>query len=122
MPNADLDNWEAVMSSNKLKREYPGSIKNLLLRGCYLRNVDMCYGIVIYVGMNTKIMKNTKKPPSKMSDVMKKMNKMLYTVFFFQLIIILLFATLSMKWRSDEKGKHGYFGAVSINSLSIGRR
>jgi magnesium-transporting ATPase (P-type) len=59
------------------------NIKSTLLRGCTLRNTEWVYGIVIYVGNNTKIMKNAKKPPRKISNLMKKMNFMLYTVFAF---------------------------------------
>ena len=59
------------------------SIKNLLLRGCYLRNIDYCIGLVVYVGNESKIMKNAKKPPKKTSNIMIKMNHMLYTVFGF---------------------------------------
>jgi len=68
------------------------SIKNLILRGCFVRNTKLAYGIVVYTGMKTKIMKNMKKPPHKVSNVMKKMNHMLYTVFVFQVLIILSFA------------------------------
>jgi len=74
------------------------SIKNLLLRGCFLRNIDYCVGLVIYVGKESKIMKNAKKPPKKVSNIMIKMNYMLYTVFAFQLIIIIIYATLSVLW------------------------
>jgi magnesium-transporting ATPase (P-type) len=62
---------------------YMFSIKNLLLRGCYLRNIDYCIGLVIYVGQESKIMKNAKKAPKKVSKMMTKMNYMLYTVFGF---------------------------------------
>jgi magnesium-transporting ATPase (P-type) len=74
------------------------SIKNLLLRGCYLRNIDCCYGIVIYVGDESKIMKNSKKVPKKISNIMIKMNHMLYTVFAFQFALILAFASLQLHW------------------------
>lgn len=54
-----------------------------MLRGSYVRNTKSAFGVVVYTGMDTKIMKNSKKPPHKVSNVMKKMNKMLYTVFAF---------------------------------------
>ena len=59
------------------------SIKNMLLRGCFLRNIEYCVGLVIYVGDETKIMKNAKKPPKKVSAIMTMMNYMLYSVFAF---------------------------------------
>ena len=46
-----------------------------------MRNIDNCLGLVIYVGTESKIMKNAKKPPKKVSNIMRKMNYMLYTVF-----------------------------------------
>lgn len=44
---------------------------------------------------------------------MKKMNLMLYTVFVFQILIILLFATLNNKWAKDNYGAHYETGKSS---------
>ena len=55
-------------------------------------------------------MKNSKKPPHKVSNVMKMMNKMLYTVFVFQVLIIILFASLNFKWGKDNLGKKPEIG------------
>ena len=43
----------------------------MLLRGCYLRNIAYCVGLVVYVGNESKIMMNAKKPPKKISYIMK---------------------------------------------------
>lgn len=84
LPNENLDKWDArLFFKNKSQKPLIGSIKNLLLRGCYVRNTNFGIGIVIYTGMNTKIMKNLKKPPHKVSNIMRLMNKMLYSVFIF---------------------------------------
>ena len=82
-PNPSLDNWEANISSAQLRKVKPCNIKNLMLRGCTLKNTKWCYGIAVYVGHSTKIMKNQKDPPRKISNVMRMMNYMLYTVFAF---------------------------------------
>lgn len=83
-PNENLEQWDANLI---LSDGNPTSLKisNLLLRGCFLRNVEYCYGIVVYTGKETKIMKNAKKPPRKVSNLMRMMNYMLYTVFMFQI-------------------------------------
>lgn len=52
----------------------------------------------MYVGNQTKIMMNSKPQPTKVSNVMKLMNQMLFQVFMFQLLIILFFASMSMIW------------------------
>lgn len=70
-------------------------------------------GIVVYTGMDTKIMKNLKKPLYKMSNLMKMMNKMLYSVFAFQLLLIAVFAGLDVKWINDNQLKHFYLKLVS---------
>ena len=75
--NASIDHWEGSISSTTLKKVHACSIKNLLLRGCSLRNTPYVYGIVIYVGTQTKIFMNSKKPPRKVSNLMRKMNHML---------------------------------------------
>jgi magnesium-transporting ATPase (P-type) len=73
-----------------------------MLRGCTLRNIQYCYGVCCYVGENTKIFKNSKKAAPKVSFVMKMMNNMLLTVFALQLLIIICFSLLSLKWMGDN--------------------
>ena len=87
------------MQVQRSKAKVPvASIKNLLLRGCFVRNTDYGIGIVIYTGMTTKIMKNLKKPPHKVSYIMRLMNKMLYSVFAFQLCLIFIYAGCNLDW------------------------
>jgi phospholipid-transporting ATPase len=50
------------------------SPKQLLLRGCKLRNTEYCIGFTVYMGAESKIMMNAKKPPTKVSNVQRKMN------------------------------------------------
>ena len=63
--------------------------------------------------METKIMKNLKKPLHKVSNIMRLMNKMLYSVFAFQFILITLFAGLDLKWIEDNAQQHAYLKIVS---------
>jgi magnesium-transporting ATPase (P-type) len=74
----------------------------MLLRGCYLRNIDYCVGLVIYVGAESKIMKNAKKPPKKVSAIMTTMNYLLYSVFAFQLTLIGTYSIVSVSWTNKE--------------------
>jgi magnesium-transporting ATPase (P-type) len=108
VPNASLDYWDGNLHSSSINRTTNCSIKNLLLRGCTLKNTEYCYGIAVYVGSETKIMMNAKKAPRKVSNLMKKMNIMLYTVFGFQLSIVAIFATLSVSWTSQYATTHTY--------------
>lgn len=83
-PNENLEKWDARFTFESSKIKPPvANIKNLLLRGCFIRNTDFGIGVVVYTGMSTKIMKNLKKPPHKVSNILRLMNKMLYSVFAF---------------------------------------
>lgn len=77
-PNEFLDAWEGNIHLGQ--QNFAVNIKSLGLRGTTLRNTDYVLGIVVYTGHSTKIMKNAKNPPSKMSAVLRKMNQILYSV------------------------------------------
>ena len=73
-PNELLDYWEGSIQSTSVNQKAPCSIKNLLLRGSFVRNTKYMLGVVVYTGKDTKIFRNLKKPPHKVSNVMKRMN------------------------------------------------
>lgn len=117
-PNENLEQWDANLRLDG-GDEKPSNLKinNLLLRGCFLRNIEFALGIVVYMGKETKIMKNAKKAPRKVSNLMKMMNYMLYTVFVFQLVIISAFATISVIW-INEKGKNYKYLDMDSDSVN----
>lgn len=43
--------------------------KNILLRGCQLRNTEWCRGVVVYTGRETKIQMNAADPAAKTSSL-----------------------------------------------------
>jgi phospholipid-transporting ATPase len=53
-------------------------------------------------------MQNAKKPERKVSQVMRLMNKMLYTVFAFQIILVIAFASVAIDWTLVSQAKHTY--------------
>jgi phospholipid-transporting ATPase len=52
--------------------QFPISERQMLLKGSILKNTSWVVGIVIYTGMNNKIILNSKKPRTKMSIIEKK--------------------------------------------------
>ena len=95
-PSMSLIRWNC---NGKFKEEFewtPMGMNQILLRGCVLKNTEYAYGVVVYTGHESKVMLNGKSAPSKMSNVLLKMNKMLYSVFVFQAVICLSFAGLSI--------------------------
>lgn len=78
VPNENLEKWDANLSSVQIPEPITLNIRQLLLRGTTLRNTEYVYAIPIYMGNETKIMMNSKPCPTKVSNVMKLMNTMLF--------------------------------------------
>ena len=97
-PDENLNNYNATVKIDRLEEQVDCNIQNLLLRGTTLRNSEYVIGIVIYIGPQSKIMLNAKKTAKKVSAIMKMTNIMLYSMFAFQLVLIILFAALSIIW------------------------
>ena len=66
------------------------SINEFLLKGSILKNTNWIIGIVVYTGMNNKIILNSKKPRMKMSQIEKTLNYCLVFVFSFLMICCLI--------------------------------
>ncbi|RVE65444.1 hypothetical protein OJAV_G00116530 [Oryzias javanicus] len=78
-PNNRLDKFLGTMLWNG--ERYPLELDNMLLRGCKIRNTDVCHGLVIFAGADTKIMKNSGKTRFKRTKIDELMNYMVYTIF-----------------------------------------
>ena len=76
---------------------------NLLLRGCQLKNVSRAFGIVLYSGKYTKLVQNTMKVTQKVSNLMRIFNRVLFTIFTFQGILVVIMAIISSIWASGHK-------------------
>ena len=94
------------------------SIKNIVLKGCTLKNTDFVIGIVIYTGKNTKIMKNSKTPRLKVSKILKIMNILLYSLFAMTILICLVQAGLSLKFKKESFDNKPYIYSKHLNTLS----
>ena len=80
--------------------------KSLLLRGAYLRNTEWIYGIVVYTGMDTKIMMNAEKAKQKQSQIEKNMNTYIVLILLFQIGLCLLMALLNFYWNYNNSQSH----------------
>lgn len=104
-PNSSFS-WNCNVQVHN-KEKFPIGFKQLLLKGCQLENTKHIFGIVVYTGNDTKIIQNSKAAPSKTSSVLKKMNKILYSVFILQICVCLTFSAFAMNLNSNLL-KHEY--------------
>ena len=78
--------------------------KEFILKGSILKNTNWILGVVVYTGMNNKIILNSKKPRIKASKIVRKLN--LYLLFVFILLIVCcLICSLShhLKYMQNKK-------------------
>ncbi|TMW59040.1 hypothetical protein Poli38472_007185 [Pythium oligandrum] len=76
----------------------PVSIKNVILRGCQLRNTEWMYGLVINTGPDTKIMQSAAKPSPKWSSINETVNKMIIWLFTLLCILCAIATTTQVIW------------------------
>ncbi|XP_011928321.1 PREDICTED: phospholipid-transporting ATPase IK isoform X2 [Cercocebus atys] len=115
-PNSRLHHFVGCLEWNDKK--YSLDIGNLLLRGCRIRNTDTCYGMVIYAGFDTKIMKNCGKIHLKRTKLDLLMNK-LVVVIFISVVLICLVLAFSFGFSVKEfKGQHYYLSGLHESSVA----
>ncbi|XP_071969847.1 phospholipid-transporting ATPase IK-like [Engystomops pustulosus] len=118
-PNSLLHSFVGVLSWKG--RKYPLNNENILLRDCRVRNTDICYGLVIYAGCDTKIMKNAGKVTIKRSKVDAVIGKCVAFI-----VIILVFVTLLLAigagiWDTLYSHRHNYIPRTpGLSSFSVG--
>jgi len=71
---------------------------SFLLRGCSLKQTKFIYGIVVYTGDNTKIMKNSPSAKSKTSRLENAMNNQILIVLLVQSSLAFIGAIFYLKW------------------------
>ncbi|KAI3501644.1 hypothetical protein L1887_29567 [Cichorium endivia] len=102
-PNSSLYTFIANLEfgdedEDKLISSYPLSPTQLLLRDSKLQNTDYVYGVVVFTGRDTKVVRNSMKSPSKRSRVEKKMDHVIYVLFFMLLLISLITSIGSVRY------------------------
>ncbi|KAJ8322920.1 hypothetical protein BDV3_006798 [Batrachochytrium dendrobatidis] len=85
LPNNSLYTFEATLNLNG--KEVPLDPSQLLLRGAQLRNTRWIYGIVIFTGHETKLMKNSTPTPIKRTKMELIVNIQILVLFILLAII-----------------------------------
>ena len=105
-----LQKNEEIKANNIL---YEISIKEFILKGSILRNSNWIVGVVVYTGMNNKIILNSKKPRTKISKIEQSMNNYLIYVFIF--LILCCFACSIMHNFGQKSNQAFYDNFILIN-------
>ncbi|KAJ3402326.1 hypothetical protein HDU80_005192 [Chytriomyces hyalinus] len=83
LPNNSLYTFEGTLRLSH--KEIPLDPSQLLLRGAMLRNTRWVYGVVVFTGHETKLMKNSTATPTKSTKVERMVNTQI--VFLFLILV-----------------------------------
>ncbi|KAB0357180.1 hypothetical protein FD754_001336 [Muntiacus muntjak] len=100
-------------------KKYPLDIGNILLRGCKVRNTDTCYGLVIYAGFDTKIMKNCGKIHLKRTKIDHLMNRLVILIFVSMVVVSMALAFGFWHKVKEFKAHHYYVSAMHPHSVAV---
>uniref|UniRef100_A0A4W5KGE6 Phospholipid-transporting ATPase n=1 Tax=Hucho hucho TaxID=62062 RepID=A0A4W5KGE6_9TELE len=95
-PNNKLDKFTGTLYWRDNK--YPLDNEKMLLRGCVLRNTDWCFGMVIFAGLQTKLMQNCGRTKFKRTSIDKLMNTLVLWIFGFLVCMGVILAIGNTIW------------------------
>jgi magnesium-transporting ATPase (P-type) len=67
-----------------------------------LKNTEFALGVVVYTGHETKLQMNTTKSRYKTSKMMEQTNKLIFAIFFVQLVLAGLAGSFGARWTENN--------------------
>ncbi|KAF5302279.1 hypothetical protein FQA39_LY10318 [Lamprigera yunnana] len=112
-PNRHLYEFTGVLKeTNKLAQ--PLGPDQILLRGAMLRNTSWIFGLVIYTGHETKLMRNSTTAPLKRSSIDRLTNIQILLLFGILLVMCLICAVCNELWTKNHVVADWYIGLEEV--------
>ncbi|XP_017784427.1 PREDICTED: probable phospholipid-transporting ATPase IA isoform X2 [Nicrophorus vespilloides] len=112
-PNRHLYEFTGVLHEHD-RTSFPLGPDQILLRGAMLRNTSWVFGIVIYTGHETKLMRNSTKAPLKRSSVDKLTNVQILLLFGILLVMCLICSICNEIWSNAHASTDWYIALEAI--------
>ncbi|XP_013876978.1 phospholipid-transporting ATPase ID [Austrofundulus limnaeus] len=117
-PNNKLDKFTGTLHWKENKFSLDN--EKMLLRGCVLRNTEWCFGMVIFAGLQTKLMQNCGKTKFKRTSIDKLMNTLVLWIFAFLICMGVVLAIGNTIWETCIGTKFEVFlPRVEFQSSSV---
>ena len=101
LPNANIYKCNGSLSLKNKEKSYI-QIDNILLRGTTLKNTDYVYGVILYTGKDTKIMKNIQTSSIKSSSIEDIINTIIIGVMIFVFVLCIVCAVIGMCFLNEN--------------------
>ncbi|XP_069505587.1 phospholipid-transporting ATPase IK-like [Ambystoma mexicanum] len=89
--------------------------EKVLLRGCRIRNTETCYGLVIYAGIDSKIMKNCGRIIVKKTKLDRMTDQIVIIIFIMLVLSNICLAIAAGFWSKWFQEKHSYIPALAAD-------
>nr|XP_032654890.1 phospholipid-transporting ATPase IK [Chelonoidis abingdonii] len=96
--------------------KYSLDTEKILLRGCRIRNTETCYGLVIYAGLDSKIMKNCGKIKMKKTKLDRLMDRLVILIFVMLVFTSFCLAFAAGFWAVKFHVEHSYLSALYVGT------
>ncbi|XP_062560448.1 phospholipid-transporting ATPase IA isoform X12 [Armigeres subalbatus] len=117
-PNRHLYEFNGVLKESGKPAVALGP-DQLLLRGAMLRNTSWIFGIVIYTGHDTKLMRNSTSAPLKRSTVDRLTNTQILMLFFILIFLCIVSCIFNQIWTKDHYKTDWYLGISDLLSKNF---
>ncbi|CAG9332606.1 unnamed protein product [Blepharisma stoltei] len=118
-PNNRLHSFEGWLKLKGYPRATPVYLGNMILQSSTLKNTPWIIGLVVFTGNDTKLMKNSKHPPHKVSNLEKKINSYLTIIFTFLFAIAFLDTAIYMTQSYSNSDQFSYFSGSTYELSPI---
>ncbi|XP_037944939.1 probable phospholipid-transporting ATPase IA isoform X2 [Teleopsis dalmanni] len=119
LPNRHLYEFNGVLKEQG-KISVALGPDQILQRGAILRNTSWVFGLVVYTGHDTKLMKNSTSAPLKRSTVDKLTNTQILMLFLILIMLSLTSAGLNYFWTRENYSTDWYLGINDFKSKNFG--
>ncbi|XP_037051247.1 probable phospholipid-transporting ATPase IA isoform X4 [Bradysia coprophila] len=118
-PNRHLYEFNGVLKEHG-KTSVALGPDQVLLRGATLRNTSWAFGVVIYTGHDTKLMRNSTSAPLKRSTVDRLTNTQVLMLFLMLIVLCLVSAIFNEFWTREHYLIDWYLGIPNLLSKNFG--
>ncbi|XP_032426049.1 phospholipid-transporting ATPase ID-like [Xiphophorus hellerii] len=99
-PNNHLDKFKGTLTVDEQQHGLDND--KILLRGCTVRNTEWCFGLVIFAGLDTKLMQNSGRTTFKRTSIDQLMNILVLCIFGFLATICAIMTVGHAIWEVNE--------------------
>ncbi len=114
-PNEMLYRFEGTLVLREMA--VPLNVDQILLRGSSLRNTEYIYGLVVFTGHDSKVMRNSVKSKAKFSKLERATNHYIIIIAGIQILFALISAILNTFWEIIQYDNFQYIRGTDESAI-----